>query len=60
MGRFEEERETLQTNIAKLNKQLRALQLKHNDTVAQLRALQLKHDDTVAQLQQSTSTTNTN
>ena len=46
MGRFEEERETLQTNIAKLNKQLRALQL--------------KHDDTVAQLQQSTSTTNTN
>ena len=73
-GRFKADRATLQANIAKLNKQLRALQLKHDDTVAQLRALQLKHADTVAQLralqlkhadtvaqlQQSSSTTNTN
>ena len=39
MGRFEAERATLEANIAKLNEQLRALQLKHDDTVAQLQQL---------------------
>ena len=39
IGRFEEEREAIQADIAKLNDQLTAVHLEHDGTLAQLRRL---------------------
>ena len=39
MGRFNEERETFQVDIMKLNKKMQAMHLEHNETVAQLEQL---------------------
>ena len=39
IGRFEGEREVFQADIAKLNDQLTAVHLEHDDTLAQLRGL---------------------
>ena len=43
-GKFEGEREAFQADIAKLNDQLKAVHLEHNDTLAQLRRLPQKHE----------------
>ena len=39
IGRFDEEREALQADITKLNAQLAAVKLEHNDTSAQLQQM---------------------
>lgn len=39
MGRFEEERETFQKDIAKLNGKMKKMHLEHEDTRAQLQEL---------------------
>ena len=39
IGRFDEEREALQADISKLNEQLAAVKLEHNDTTAQLQQM---------------------
>ena len=42
IGRFDEERESLQADITKLNAQLAAVKLEHDDTSAQLQLQQMK------------------
>ena len=39
IGRFDEEREALQVDIIKLNAQLAAVKLEHDDTLAQLQQM---------------------